>query len=453
MNPTRQSPQVNVGIGLSLKIDFGDSDDTDWGYLFSKIRFKGMLNGGYILKATLFDSEMALLPKLIERGYFQNVRKKPVVITFQIFRKPTEDLNAFNPRLMTRKQKAIVFSMKVTGRGSKAGLEITAIDPPSWFLNAGDAAGKAFTGNVSKVIKDVIGEYTRNSSFGNIRSEVTDTNDAKNNKWHMMRQDPKTFIKSLLEWSSPLTPNKTQWLVSMDGNPTGGPHLAIKEQAAYQSKSRGYYTYRERSDNSVSTIKDWSIINNNALSIAQTKIVTQGAAATAGIFYDRTTDEEENVVYVSDRVTNEKQVAKVKDWQSTSKPPDSRDAKTPEIGMTSVMSIPEIPEMGLTYDQYIDGRARDMWLSMTNNLMQLKVKVIGHGEWYNTFGLGVDTVFLDWSKEPNPGVSPNPFYFAAGSWIVYGFEHVANRKSWFTNLLCARWDHDSNSKKVGQPTQ
>lgn len=463
--PTDFAPQSDVGVGVSLKFEFlndrfGNFEgaqrlaEKDWGRYFHKVRFKGMASGGYIVKITLFDSEMVLLPELIQTGYFEYVRKTPVLLTFRLFRQPIADKT--DQRKSTREQKAIVFSMTVRGRSdSKSYVEIIAIDPPSWFLNTGDASGGVITGNVSSVIEQVIQRYTQTDSRnfpGGLRYEVSPTRDAKTNKWYLMRQDPKTFIASLLDWSSTITPQQTHWLISMDGNPTdGGPHIAVKEQAAYDSNQRGYYTFREPGPNHMSTILSWEILSNNALSIAQSKIVTQGVSVLTGEYFDKRTDKAQQETWVTDFNTENKRIARVQKWQSTSKPPAGVSASISSgIGITSVQSIPEFysaGDLGIDYREYVDGRARSMYLGMLNNLIRLKIRVLGHGEWSNTFGLGIDTVFLNWTKEP--GEENQQFYFAAGNWLIFGFEHHATRRQWYTDLWVARWDYDAVA--VGVP--
>lgn len=468
--PQDFAPQTDAGIGASIRFGFvdqrfanagGNIADKDYGHLFHKVRFKGMANGGYIVKFTLFDSEMALLPRLIQNNYFKFARKTPVAISFQLFRQPKTSPNSGsgsdsidNRRKSTKPQTAIIFDVVVKGRGtSKSRVEIVAVDPPSWFLNTGDASGEAFTGNVSGVMEQVIDRYSKVQSSifpGGMRHEITKTKDAKSNKWYMMRQDPKTFIASLMEWSSPLTPQQTHWLVSMDGNPlNGGPHIAIKEQADHVSRQRGYYTFREKGPTQISTILSWNLLANNALTVAQAKIVSQGVSMLTGEYFDRTTDKAENEVYVTDQNTTNKRIANVEDWQSTSKPNAGVSARVaPGIGMTSVPSIPDVysaGDLGLEYREYVGGRARGLYLGMLNNLLKMKITVQGHGEWSDTFGLGIDTVFLNWTKEPADG---EPFYFAAGNWLIFGFEHIATRQGWFTDLWVARWDYNAEAVSV-----
>jgi len=126
---------------------------------------------------------------------------------------------------------------------------------------------------------------------------------------------------------------------------------------------------------------------------------------------------------------------------------------------TAVSGIPEIysaGDIGLRYDEYIDGRPRGMWLNMMNSLLRVKFKVVGHGEWSSCVGLGVDTIYVTWfgaakSKSDDASdVQQGQLWWMDGNWLVYGFHHIINRKQWYTDLYCARFDYDSQAKKAGK---
>lgn len=412
--------------------DIGGLGDTDFGDKFSKFEFKSMLNGGYIVRCTLFDTHFNLLSLLIENGYLEKSRSQILPIRFQM----KWSKEASNPKSATRLQKAIVLSLKAIGSGPDKGqLEFIAMDPPSWYLNTGDASGEVYEGKVSQVIEQVITKYAPDVSL-----DISSTIDNEKNKFWMMRQDPKTFISSLVDWSSAVTRNKTHWVIAMDGD-----KLSIKEQAELQSKPRAYYRYWKGAGG-MDTIKSWEFLANNALSIIETKIITQGLSAISGQYLDKITDEKERKVFAKDTTTPNKKTAQTSRRESFKKPDDS---PAQEIGWTSVPGIPEVysaGDLGLPYERYIDGRPRGMWLNMTNNLMRIKLKVLGHGEWSDGIGLGCDTVYLKWLTA---GGEANKKYFLNGNWIVYGFHHVATRRMWDTNLFLARYDFDSASRKVG----
>ena len=240
-----------------------------------------------------------------------------------------------------------------------------------------------------------------------------------------------------------ITQRKTQWLIECDGY-----DLTIKEQGALQSRQRAFYRYLF--DSKISTIKNINIRAKNALSIVQTKLITAGLSATSGRYLDKITDSSEKNVFVSDKNTDNKQIARTGDGQTFSKPADGGPT---QLGWSQVMAIPEIyssGDTGLPYENYIDGRPRAIWLNMVNSLLRAKLTVMGHGEWSECRGLGVDTIFVKWtSGKVQDEDTGSKFWWPTGNWLVYGFNHVVTRKAWNTELYCARYDYDSNARVVG----
>ncbi len=420
-------PRTQARPQIRLAFQLGGLANIDYGYLFKSLEFRAMVNGGYIVRAKLFDSDFNLLNKLMEAGYLRESRRVPIYINFQILSGPT----AVAPDMATTPQSAIILSLNVTGGPyDLANLEFVAIDPPSWFLNTGDASGGVYKGRVDQVIKQVVQQYAPS-----INVEVGRTTDSTNNKWWMMRQDPRTFITSLMDWSASITQKHTQWLVE-----TNGDNLTIKEQGATPSKQRGFYRFH--ADKRIDTIETIDLKADNALSIVQAKLITAGSAAISGHYLDRITDPQH--VAVKDQTTANKQIARTSAVQSFTKPPDTK------VGWTEITAIPEIysaGDLGLQYEDYIDGRPRSLWLSMINILLRAKFTILGHGEWSACAGLGVDTVFVKWRVGPRTG--GETFWWVTGTWLVYGFHHRVELGSWLTDLYCARYDFDSAAQKVG----
>jgi hypothetical protein len=433
----------------SVMIKFPDlTGDRDWGRQFSSFEFKGMLNGGYIIRAELFDSHFNLLKRLMggaagdDQQYLKKARDMPdgpVACEFQI--RWHSEIEVNYPEKTTRIQKAFVLSVTAGGTSADKGLiTLVAIDPPSWYLNTGDASGEVYKGNVGKVIEQVLDKYCP------VQYEVSKTNDSEQNKWWMMRQDPKTFIASLTDWSSAVTANKTQWIIGMDGNPVaGGPQLIIKEQNEVPSTQRALYHLwaTEGHDN----VNKWELMTDNALAITNTKLVTSGISAMSGGYMDKITDKEEKKLWAKDITTKNKKVARTKRWQSFTKPDDSagKDFKD-QIGWSAVTSIPEVysaGDIGMKFIDYIDGRPRAMYLNLVNALFRMKLTVTGDGVWDNTLNLGVDTAFLQWF---NADGQP---WFVTGNWIVNGFHHHVKRRIWWTDVYVSRYDYDSEAVKVG----
>jgi hypothetical protein len=416
-------PQVDIIIHIG-------KEKLSIGRYFSRFEFKAMVNGGYIIKANVFDAHFNIHSRLMELGYFNIARRQPVRIDFRIMYGPETD--SFNSKNQTKVQSAVLVSFNILSDGNdKANLVLIAVDPPSYFLNMGDASGRVLTGTVSQAIEQIIEIYAPE-----IQREVSKTNGSDKMKWYMMRQDPKTFIKSLTEWSSSLTLKKTNWLTAADGY-----SLKVKEQAEWISRQRAYYRFMKEGR---SSIKSCTIVSDNGLSVVQSKLVTQGTSAVAGRYLDPRIDVEK--LSVMPRTTPNKKVAQVTDWQSYREPTEG--LRPPLVGFSSIKSIPEIGsggDLGVDYEDYIDGRARQYWLDMNHRIIKAKFTILGHGEWDSNIGLGVDTIFVRWSKEPTTvfGVAPGPddLYWVTGNWLVYGFHHTVTRKKWDTDIFCSRYDY------------
>lgn len=412
--------------------------EQDVGKMLSNFEFKGMVNGGYVIKGKLVDPNFNILNLLVDSGYFRETRTRPVPVIFQI-RWGTKAETQYPESATKPRQVAYLLSLKAIGEQSADNglLEFVAMDPPSWFLNMGDGSGGVYTGRVSDAIKQVVGEYAPN-----VNLDISQTLDSEKGKWWMMRQDPKTFISSLFDWSSSVTRKKTQWVFAPDGF-----DLVIKEQAELQSKQRGFYRFMEQDDHD--TIRNWEFLADNALSVVETKLITQGISAISGQYLDRITDKDEEKVFIKDKRTPNKKIAKIKDDQGFKKPPDS---DPQEVGWSAVSTIPEIysaGDLGLRYEEYLDGRPRAMWLNLVNALMRVKIECLGHGEWSSCEGLGVDTAFIKWTSGKKSGAGDKPFWWMTGNWIVYGYHHRVNRGFWFTDLYLARFDYDAIAQKVG----
>jgi hypothetical protein len=429
---TATSPHVDVRPQVEV---FFSGIKQDLGYLFRRFEFKGMVNSGYIIKCQLFDADYHLLQQLTDGDYFGKPRSEPIEVKFRIKSGP----NVTGQEWCTLTRSAIVTDLYAAGQmENRALLEFIAVDKASWSLNTGDAAGSVYKGKISEVIKAVVSKYAPD-----ITLDIGETSDSRENRWYMMRQDPQTFIASLLNWSASVTKDKTHWLIITEDDTTDGTKLTIKEQAAFTSQQRAFY--RHYDGLTVSNLRSWEVVANNALSIMHTKIATQGISSVSGRYFDKTTDKDENIVVAKDSTTSNKQIPDVPGGRAFKKPPDgSGGAKN--IGWTSVPAIPEIyngGELGLEYDKYIDSTARTTYLDMLQNLLSVKFRTFGHGEWTDCKGLGVDTIYVKWMGEEN-------VYWLTGNWMVYGFHHIVDRKNWWTDVYAARQDIDASAKQVGQ---
>lgn len=429
---SRSRPQIE----LVIKMPNGKTESV--GQFFRSFEFKGMLNGGYIIRAVLFDHNFNTHSSLIEKGYFTHTRTSPVVVEFCIrHNSPKDDQPSDGNKYKTKKQIAILTSLEVKMKESNAAhLEIIAIDPPSYYLNAGTASGKAYTGKISEVIKQVVEEYA-----DGVKLDISMTSDSRYTKWYMMRQDPKTFIKSLLEWSSSLNKTKTNWMIGSDGF-----NLNIVDQGSMVSKNKGLYSFAV--GRSSHTLRSCNVIADHSLSILQTQLLTHGASVISGKYWDKTVDT--NHVSVRDSTTYGKKVAKLTNpWQSFIGPSEKK--KPPYAGFTAIGSVPEIDSsggLGVSYENYIDGRARRIWYNTNIGIMNAKFRVLGHGIYGDTLGLGIDTIFINWQKGEATifpqGLSPVRTYWATGNWLMYGFHHKVTRGEWYTDIYCSRYDLPNN---------
>lgn len=423
---------------IDIKFRFINGDGTEvkkidrnWGTIFTKFDFKAMMNGGYTVEAIFADAHFANMDDLIVDGYFSVSRKSILEMKFKI------KGNAESNEIQTDTQIAYVTNIEAIGESeNSASIKLTAIDPPSWFLNVGNASGKAYKGRVSQIIKNVTKEYAPL-----IKLDISETKDSSDTYWYMMRQDPKTFIMSILEWGSSVTQSKTNWMIQ-----SNGLNLSIKEQGKLPSKPRAYLT---RQANKASTILNWSYVADNTINILTSKLITQGISRVSGQYLDSITDQKHNKVVVDDDTTGNKLTADTTNKQSFSK---SGINKYPTVGYTNISSIPEIysaGDLGIRYDEYIDGRARSLWLGLANRAMRVKFECVGHHIWNSCEGLGSDTVFVKWTRPSGTVDGGSNLWFMTGNWLVYGFHHVVTRGLWTTNLYCTRYDYDANSTKVG----
>lgn len=430
--PTKHPVSFNPQLTISI------ADGPDIGRQFTRFEWASFTNGGYIIRATLEDPYWNILKDFATEGYLARGRKEPTPVRWKI-EWPEVDDTGLHLGYMTAS----------TARGIQAGgsVEFIAVDPPSFWLNAGDSSGAAFTGSVKTVIEQVIDKYYIGPNGGGDR-EVSETLDSVQNQWWMMRQDPKTFIQSLLEWSASVTEQKTNWIVSSSGAISDGePTIWVKEQAKRESIPYGTYVVDTRAP-AAQDMENFRFLADNFISVFQKQLITQGISAISGRFLDRRQDTPRQVVHVYDERTAAKKNVDIDPKKGFTKPGSWPDAvEQPHEWSTSVPMVPEFNagDLGIGYDKYIDGRARARFLDMLNLTMRIKVRITGEPskQLAISHNLGVSTIRLIWLDDD---FEP---YFLDGDWLVYGFHHVVTRGGWHTDLYCARLDHDAASQKVG----
>lgn len=397
-------------------IELSIADGSDIGFNLVKFEWASFINGGYIIRGKIKDPYFNLLKDLATKGYLKEGRQKETKVKFRL---------KWTAGNKTSERIAFMTTLSASGENEGGELEFIAIDPPSFYLNEGTADGKAYKGNISKVIRQVVSEFAPSVSL-----EITETDDNKENIWYMMRQDPKTFIRSLLDWSASVTPKKTHWVVaSVDEK------LVIKEQASLTPTDFGVY-HINRNGNTGKDALEYELLADNFISPLQTKLITSGISAISGEYLDKTSDSEERKVHVKDENTQNKVNVDITPTQGFKKP-DKKWA-------TSVMAVPEhnAGDIGIPYNKYIDGRARGMYLNMLNLVMRLRMRVTGEYALDDSDKLGVSKCTLSWKD-----IDGEP-YFLSGKWLIYGFHHVMTVSGWVTDMYLARLDYDASAKKI-----
>jgi hypothetical protein len=411
-----------------------------------KYEFMAMLNGGEQVRAKFLDPYFTIYKNFVGNEYFDYSRSEVMApVEIQSLIKWNTSSN-----VKTETQSHALVTMAPSGNTNASEIEFLAVDYPSYILAGGDAGGASYQGNISSVIQQVVTKYSKS------RCEVvfdSETQDNKFNRWWQMRMDPKTFIMSLLEWSTSLSENKTRWLLYPDGD-----KLIIKEQASMESQYRATYEWRGYSgtqDARTGDIIDWEFIGDNALQMIQHQLVTSGISAVSGAYFDQSQyKKNKDVVFVGDNQTSNKFKPKVDVSNNILKrsyiKPNANADPTDDgcVGWSDVASIPEFSagDMGLRYHEYIDGIARGIYLSSSSTLLRIRFRVMGHYIWSGSEGLGADTINITLSSSVDGG----PPYFVAGNWIVYGFHHIYKPGSWITDLYCYRLDRNASAKDVGK---
>lgn len=427
-----------ISFTPKLRIKVADGDDV--GHEFSRFEWASFTNGGYVIRATLKDPYWNILKDFATKNYLAKGRKQPTPVRWTLEWPEVDDTGEH-----------LAYITDSDARGIQAGgeIEFIAVDPPSYWLNAGDSSGKAFKGNVKMVIEQVLQKYfvDPNGPFGGGKYEVSETNDNKENTWWMMRQDPKTFIRSLLEWSASITEMQTNWIVSSGGSTKEKPTIWIKEQAKRQSIDYGTYIMDRRAP-AAQDVLNFQFIADNFISVFQKQLITSGISAVTGRYLDRRIDTPRQIVHVYDERTASKKNANINQNKGFSKPGAASGAfEKPHEWSTSVQMIPEFSagDLGIPYDKYIDGRARGRFLDMLNLVMRIKLRITGEPskQLAVSHNLGVSVIKIVWVDDD---MEP---YFLDGNWLVYGFHHVVTRGNWYTDLYCARLDYDAAAQKVG----
>lgn len=384
------------------------------------LQWESFVNTGYSISFVIDDSYFLHANDIVQNSIYPKAKNEPLEVKFKLINGDTE---------RTEERTAYITDVNTTGELNTGRTIIKACDPPTWLLSAGKGDGKAYKGNLTKVIKQVVSEYA-----SAVNLEITETKDNKENTWWMMRMDPKTFISSLLTWSSPLTSKKTNWLIS-----SVDKKLIIKQQHEMESNSDNYgiFVVNSKSGGS-SDVRKIELLSNNFMSVLQTKIVTSGISAVTGQYIDKVINQKASTV---DDLNTENKLNTLDQSDQ-----DLSFKKSNKEWSTHIESIPEFSggELGITYSDYIDGNARNTYLQLLPYTMRAKLVVNGDYRIHNSSKLGVSKLFI--SMFQFDGEKP---YYLHGNWLLYGFTHKYTIKhGWFTELYIYRLDFDAKAKKV-----
>lgn len=420
-----------------LYLTIGDDND-DLGFIFTKFEWQAFTNGGYVIGGEFDDTHWDRMKRFATTSqYLGQGRSKPTKVMWEL---------SWPGIAGTGKHLGYLTDIYAKGTNMGGRFEFIAVDPPSYWLNAGDASGEMYEGSVKKVIEQVLQRYWVNPN-GKGRFEVSETLDNIKNKWWMMRMDPKTFIGSLLDWASSVTEKKSNFIVSSDGAiERGDPIIIIKEQAVRHSKDYGTWVFNTRAP-SLHDLRDFEFMSSTFLSVFQRQLITGGISSVSEAYFDRITDKPRQVVHVYDERTSTKKNVNIDQSKGFKKPGIPPGAfEPPHEWATSVIMIPQhnAGDLGIPYGKYIDGRARTMFLNMLNLVMRLKIRVIGEPsvDLANASNLGVSKLKIAWLD------ADFQKFFMDGDWLVYGFHHTMTRGEWYTDLYLARLDYDANAIKV-----
>ena len=434
--PVSHRPSLYLTIGEG-GTDLGGTNGSKSGFI--KFEWKAFTNGGYIIRAKLSDTYWGILKDIATQFYLDEGRRKPTPVRFRITQPGISKNNDTGIHL------AYMTALNADGISKSGFLDFIAVDPPSYWLNAGCSSGKVYKGSVKTVIEQVIKEYFKEGTC-----EVSKTLDYDQNQWWMMRMDPKTFIASLLEWSSGCTEQHTNWIVSSDDK-----IIWIKEQAARTPINYGTLTMNKIGSTG-NDIPNFEFLADSFISVFQKQLITHGLSAVSERYLDRKSTEHDPhtgtdskcIVHVHDENTPLKKFAKIDRTEGFRKPNNIPGAvEPPNEWSTSIASIPEIysaQDIGLRYDEYIDGRARKTFLDMLNLVMRIKFRTTGIAtkELSNCHNLGVSKIKIIWED------TKTTKYFMGGDWLVYGFHHILTQGHFYTDLYCARLDFDAKAVPV-----
>lgn len=427
-----------IGSAPFVTINFPTLKIFDEPKIVRYAEMKGFINNGYALRLQILNVNFNIISALVSgkqdsNTYFSTCRQTPIPIEI-IFNQG--GANTQEQRGKTRKITAMVTTIYSRGTHQLDIIEIIAIDPVNWALRIGDAEGKAFKGNLSSVISQVIQRYAPS-----INLEIDETIDNKKGVWWTLRRSPREIISHWINMASSLNNSQTPWMIGIDGY-----DMKIGPQKSFKSEVKGYY--RKISKTGDGEILEWDAILNPSLGGQEMGIITAGVSATTGKHLDQVSDKQNSIITDDNTTEKYKPITTSSHLKSTIRPPDT--FKSESYGRSFIESPPEYSnggEIGVNYKDYYDTYARSIYMRNIYKLFTIDIRVPGHGMWDNTLGLGSSIVYLDWR---NIILGDNTeTYYLHGNWLIYGFKHVfSGQDGWFTNLKLARIDNNAKGTSV-----
>jgi hypothetical protein len=436
------TPQIKVSTEVIFKAPdiFGE---VDMGKNFTRYEYEAHINQPEIVRVTVLDPHSTIFDEHMSNYFTQAVPIPPIMMMTQGRWSPAHSGRKLE---LTKKEHALMSIENIgPGEGSadQSYIVFTGMSTPHYILAAGDAGGYAYEGRISDVIPQVCDRYSRGLFSTRFRSQ---TKDDQHNKWWQNRMHPLAFVKSLLRWSTPLTKYKTRWIFWADTDKDEPSRLEFFEQRDDPSIHRSTYWWgADPSRAGHGDILGYEMIGDNAHDTRSGKIVTSGISTLSGAYHDRIVhSENKDVVYIDENSTNKKYVQRSKPKEGYTLP-DTNEPLKEGVGWTRAHSLPELSagEMGLKYEDYIDGYARGEYYRGAKNLQRAKFKILGHHIWSESIGLGYDTINIMWRTQK---MKP---HFMHGVWIVDGFKHIITSSGWETILYCHRLHHNAKGKKIG----
>lgn len=433
----------------------------NWTSFVGKFEWASMIDGGFTARIQLLDPNFAFQDELLTEEYLSTARTEPLWVKFRV---------KWDGGDATPYKYGIVADLGGTGDSSDAGkFEFIILDPVSYFLTKGNGSGKVYEGKIGGaggVLDQVLSDYippTITISIGGIETtlwftkKISDTTDSPSQYW-MMRQDPKTFITSLLDWSASVTKKKTSWqvvngitefdnkltyIISIEEDYTNDlrfPSMA----AGVDEASPLIFTYGRSNTQIISDVNKWDLTCDNLLINLCARLQTSGISAVSGQYLDAQTDNQRQFIQVDDSNTINKTNAVFGPDRGFTKP------GIEDGGSTHIMAIPEFNagDLGKPYREYIDGRARRYYMDMLRLLMRIRLTVRGEPRLHNSLDLGRSYCILQWPRPTAELDGQVTSSFIDGHWMLYGWHHTASHVTgqWTTQVYLARLDYNALAK-------